>query len=399
MRFHLASACANGALDVRLANPHSGIADEDARVRGTEIVALGRHPRVLFCGPIAPIGQAAGGGHEAANRRTCDALAARDLEVLELPYPRPHDRAWSKASRYALTFLHHAAYVMFRRSRYDVLHLTPLNMQFAWAESLLIACARVAGRPTLMDIRAGTFVRHYHGAGNLYRRAIDLSLRLAGRVAVEGREYIAFVRQRHGRAPFYFPNYVTSRRVAPTAHGVLRIIYVGRIVPEKGIDTALQATAALVRQGLTVRLDLVGDGPSAYIDMLRWRHPGLPVCWHGALPPGTLLPILAGAHFFLFPSRHDGEGHSNALNEAMALGVVPISSRQGFSPSVVGDSGTLLRVDAPAEDYASAMLQIVIDGRWSVLSSRASARVGDQFSEDATLPGLIEVYRGMLEAH
>lgn len=388
---------------MRLANPHPGIADENGRALADEAGVLPGRPRVLLCGPIAPRGQPAGGGYEAANRRTCDALASRGIDVLELPYPRPRGGALRKALRYAFTFVHHAAYVLLNRGRYDVLHLTPLNMRFAWAETLLIASARAAGRPTLMDIRAGTFVRHYHGAGRFYRRAIDLSLRLARRVAVEGREYIAFVRQRHGRAPFYFPNYadrrsaeVSSPRVAPTPNGVVRVIYVGRIVPEKGLDTALQAAADLAGRGMTVRLDLVGDGPAPYIDMLRRQHPALPVCWHGALPQDRLLPILAGAHFFLFPSRHDGEGHSNALNEAMALGVVPASSRQGFSASVVGDSGMLLRVDAPAQDYASAILRVVMEGRWPLLSSRAVARVRDHFSEDATLPGLIEVYRGML---
>ncbi len=359
--------------------------------------------RVLMCGPIAPRGHPAGGGYEAANRRTIDALRARAVDVLELPYPRARDSTWRKAVRYACMYVHHAACIVLLRRRYDVMHLTPLNMQFAWAETLLLACAWLARRPVLFDIRAGTFVRHYHGAGRLYRLAIDASLRLAGRVSVEGREYISFVRQRHDLAPFYFPNFVsageagvTALRDTPTPHGPICIVYAGRIVPEKGLDTALAAVAALQLQGLSVRIDLLGEGPQDYTDALRRQHAGLPMHWHGALPHERMLPILAGAHFFLFPSRHAGEGHSNALNEAMALGVVPISSRQGFSADVVGDSGALLQVDAPAEDYAAAMADIVLDGRWSVLSARAAARVQRYFSEDAALPGLIELYRGLL---
>ena len=359
--------------------------------------------RVLLCGPIAPFGQPAGGGYEAANRRTIDALRTRGVQVLELPYPRARDSQWRKALRYAGMYLHHACRILLLRRGYDVLHLTPLNMQFAWAETLLLASARLARRPVVFDIRAGTFVRHYHGAGRLYRMAIDASLRLAARVAVEGRAYIPFVRQRHGLAPYYFPNFVSTRetraavwRDTPARHAPICIVYAGRIVSEKGLDTALAAVGALKDRGLQVRIDLLGDGPQDYIDQLQRQHAGLPMHWHGALPPDRLLPILAAAHFFLFPSRHDGEGHSNALNEAMALGVVPISSRQGFSADVVGDSGALLRVDAPAEDYAAAMARIVLEGRWSILSARAAARVRKHFSEDAALPGLIELYRSLL---
>lgn len=360
--------------------------------------------RVALCGPIAARQRAAQGGYEAANRRTSDALARRHVPVLELPYPPPQGGRRTALLRYAARFVQHAVWLIVHRRHYDVLHLTPLNMRFAPAELLLIVAARVAGRPVLMDVRAGTFVRHYGGAGALYRRVVDTELALADRVAVEARDYMAFVAERSRQAPFYFPNYAETapdgsdgaERPGPSPDGLVRLVYFGRLVPEKGVDTVLEATSLLLAQGLRVRLDLVGDGPHDYLLALRRRHATLPVYWHGSLTGVRLAEVVRSAHFFLFPSRHDGEGHSNALNEAMACGVVPICSRQGFSASVVDDAGEVLPVDAQASAYAEAVAGVLSSGRWSTLSRRAVQRVREHFSEDATVPALIATYREMV---
>jgi len=126
--------------------------------------------RVAFCGPIGAIGRPAGGGYESANRRNCDALLRRGVVVAELPYPNVTQGSLAKLLRYGASFVRAAAFLVLRRRDYDLLHLTPLNMHFAVAESWLIACARRLGKPVLLDIRAGTFVRHYESGSALYRR-------------------------------------------------------------------------------------------------------------------------------------------------------------------------------------------------------------------------------------
>jgi glycosyltransferase involved in cell wall biosynthesis len=393
-------------IDLSGVSPVSPLDQARSPVFGSEsrVSTPSRMPRVALCGPIAAPQRAAQGGYEAANRRTVDALVRRGVPVLERPYPPPQGGRRAALLRYAACFARHAVWLMTQRERYDVLHLTPLNMRFAPAELLLIAAARLARRPVLMDVRAGTFVRHYGGAGALYRRVIDAELALADRVAVEARDYMPFVEQRTRQAPFYFPNYASTaqheglagERPGPGPDGVLRLVYFGRLVPEKGLDIVLQTTALLAAQGLRVRLDLIGEGPHDYLLALRRQHANLPVCWHGGLAGARLTEVVRGAHFFLFPSRHDGEGHSNALNEAMALGVVPICSRQGFSASVVEDAGAVLPVDAPASSYATAVTDVLTSGRWSDLSRRAVQRVQAHFSEEATLPALITVYRDLV---
>jgi glycosyltransferase involved in cell wall biosynthesis len=114
------------------------------------------------------------------------------------------------------------------------------------------------------------------------------------------------------------------------------------------------------------------------------------------LPVEAVLERAAMAHFFIFASRHDGEGHSNALNEAMSVGLVPVCSDQGFTRSVVGDAGVVLPVAAQASDYAAAIEDILLSDRWGDLSKRARERVRSRYSEEATLPALIDIYGRML---
>jgi glycosyltransferase involved in cell wall biosynthesis len=359
--------------------------------------------RVAYCGPIAAIGKPAGGGYESANRRNCDALTRRGVTVVELPYPKVTAQPLLRLLRYGASFLQVAFYLLARRGDYDLLHITPLNMHFAWPESLLVSSARRAGKPVLLDIRAGTFVRHYAGAGMLYRAAIDRTLRRASEVAVEGPAYIPFVRERTQAQARHFPNYVDGPALgtAPAPRALdetapVRLVYFGRLVAEKGIETALDTLALLIENGHAAELEFIGDGPAAYLALLRQRHAHLPVTWTASMPVAAILQRVAGAHFFIFASRHDGEGHSNALNEAMAIGLVPVCSEQGFTRSVVGNAGVVLPVGAPPSDYAAVIADILWNRSWATLSQRASTRVRALYSEEAAVPALIDSYRQML---
>lgn len=352
---------------------------------------------------MAAVGQAAAGGYEAANRRNVEALTRRGVRVIELPYPKSTLRPALKWLSYAHRLVRAAVFVVGRRDAYDVLHLTPLNLRFALAETLLISCARLAGRPVLMDVRAGTFTRRHATGSGLYRWTIDRSLRLASGVAVEGEAYLPFVRSRTASPAFLFPNYVSTPALQATPvttvsalSGPVRLLYFGRLVAEKGMEVMLDVLVLLRARGHEVELELIGDGPPGAVAEWRARYAGSPVTWTPSLPLAAILQRAAQAHFFMFPSRHDGEGHSNSLNEAMSVGLVPICSDQGFSRSVVGGAGVVLPVGASANAYADALAQVLDAGQWQALSQRARTRVREHFSESVTLPALIEAYQRML---
>jgi len=353
--------------------------------------------QVAYCGPIAAKGQPARGGYEAANRRLVDDLRARGIEVQEYPYALTGGATPIKTIGYLAGFVRIAAQLIIDRARWDILHLTPLYKQFLYAEAVLCRLTWMLGKRVVLDIRAGAFLHYYAGRGRLYQATIDHLIRRAEMVAVEGEEYLSFATARHHGHVLYLPNYVSAAPLAPQPGdrqpSPVRLVYLGRVVSQKGIETAIGTLAALLARGVDARLEVIGTGDPDYIGALKAACNGLPVIWAGALPPAKVAEHIRGAHVFLFPTDHLSEGHSNALTEAMAQGLVPVCSDNGFNRSVVGDAGRILPVSAVAEDYANAIVDIGTGSNWRTLSQRAHQRVSERFTSDVVLPALIQGYR------
>jgi glycosyltransferase involved in cell wall biosynthesis len=354
--------------------------------------------RIAYCGPIAQPGRPARGGYESANRRLIDDLRLRGIDVVEIPYAEASGPKPAKVLAHAIGFARAAVMLMSKRREFDVLHLTPLYRQFLYAEALLCALASALGKRVALDIRAGSFVRNYRHRSPVYRALADRLIARAGMVAVEGGEYLPFMTERRDGPVLYLPNYVQSRATPngpaeERSSAALRLVFLSRIVPEKGVETAIDALELLNARGLPATLDVIGTGEERYVKALIARTSDLPVTWSGALPPGEVKARLGQAHFFVFPTVHTGEGHSNALTEAMAEGVVPVCSRNGFNQSVVGACGAILPAGASASDYAEAVMALWSSGAWQRLSAACRERVAQSFTGDVVLAPLIEHYR------
>ncbi len=102
----------------------------------------------------------------------------------------------------------------------------------------------------------------------------------------------------------------------------------------------------------------------------------------------------------MFPTRHFGEGQSNALTEAMACGCVCIVSRHGFNASVVGAAGVVLQVDATPQQYAEQLTEVwSTPDRWRMLSEAGRRRAAARFSTRPVIARLIEHYRTIADGN
>lgn len=100
--------------------------------------------------------------------------------------------------------------------------------------------------------------------------------------------------------------------------GSLRLLSVGRLTPQKGIDLLIEALGKLgPASGLT--LDLYGDGPERADLEQRCRQLGLADRVRFLGWQSEIVPALAGHDLFVMPSR--SEGMPYALLEAMASGI------------------------------------------------------------------------------
>ncbi len=357
-------------------------------------------PRILFCGPIPLEGAPPLGGYEACNRRTIDALRAAGADVRELHYPQPRGGKLRKLRGYLSGFA--ALLGQIRGDQQEVFHLTGLYKHFALGELLLLRRARRQGLHTVYDVRAGSMHKHYQRLGPAYRLLFRALLRSADRVMIEGMDYAPFVRLVTGRDAFYLPNHIPTgalpaRSATADAGQPLRLIYVGRVNLEKGVDTALQTARELQRRGIVCELVIVGPADAALQARLQADYADCGARWLGSLQPAAVLAELSRSHLFLFPTRHPGEGHSNALTEAMAMGCVPVAADNGFNRSVIGDSGHIVPLQAPAAAYAEA-IEALWPQQWAPLSQAAMQRTEQLFSTEQAVGRLLGAYRELLKA-
>jgi glycogen synthase len=180
-------------------------------------------------------------------------------------------------------------------------------------------------------------------------------------------------------------------RAAPHA------VFVGRLAPEKCLDTLIDAWPAVLSEYPGARLTLVGEGPErpALADRIERLGLGEAIVLAGAQadPESTL----RAADLFVLPSRE--EGMSIALLEAMALGLPVVASAIPGNLGLVTD-GVHGRLVPPSDPAA---LAAVIRDQWSnfdqalSLARAARARVVAEYSIGAVARRHLELFERLVK--
>lgn len=167
---------------------------------------------------------------------------------------------------------------------------------------------------------------------------------------------------------------------------VPRLIYVGRLSPEKGVSVLLRALASLAHEGFEPlpRLVLAGDGPQRVELEALACELGIAelTCFAGQLERAALSRRLAEADLCVQPSLT--EGFSKAWLDAMAHGVPVLSSSVGAAPAVVGGDGERGWLVPPGDVEAlSSVLRSVLRAPidWVALRRRCRAYVEERTLE------------------
>jgi glycosyltransferase involved in cell wall biosynthesis len=163
-------------------------------------------------------------------------------------------------------------------------------------------------------------------------------------------------------------------------------LFLGRLAPEKGVDTILRAWATL---GTRAELVVAGEGPDR--DALRAAAPD-GVRFLGAVEPGEVPALLAGARALLVPSRWY-EASPRTIVEAYACGVPVLASRIGALPEAVADdvTGLLIAPDA-SRAWADAVLRLCVDRESERLGAGAFGAWNDRHSPAAATAALEGAY-------
>jgi glycosyltransferase involved in cell wall biosynthesis len=133
------------------------------------------------------------------------------------------------------------------------------------------------------------------------------------------------------------------------------LVFLGRLVSDKGVDVALRALALLKPTGLKPHLTIIGDGPeriplTSLAGELEIRDQ---VTFTGIIPADEVANVLNRHKILLVPSLWK-EPFGNVAVEGVACGCVVIGSSGGGLPEAIGSCG----VTFPNGDAAMLAKQI-----------------------------------------
>lgn len=184
-------------------------------------------------------------------------------------------------------------------------------------------------------------------------------------------------------------------RVLPGVPRERDLIFVGRLVSDKGADVLIESLALLAAEGLRPGLSVVGDGPERAALEEQARGLGLEgqVRFAGTVTGEALVELLNRHRILVVPSRREPFG--TVALEGIACGCAVVASDADGLPEAVGPCG----VSFPSGDcraLADAVAGLLGDPARARLLLAPAASHLEKHATAAVAWEYLEVFRGAL---
>lgn len=264
----------------------------------------------------------------------------------------------------------------------DVLHVHFSLRGSVVRKSVPLFVARIRGIPTIIHCHSSHFFTWFDGLPTLLRRAVRAALR-ADYVVLLGESHMVASSARLGfevskARLLYNPVVMPRAAPSPRTRRPLSVASLGRLGANKGSYDLVRAIGLLpndIRANL--RVTLAGDGEVEQVrEFVRANALDDTIDVAGWVGPADRDRLLAESVIFVLPSY--SEGLPMALLEAMANGVVPVTTPVGAIPEVVTDgvNGVLVKPGNPGQ-LAAALQNLLVDAELrDRLAAAAYARAG-----------------------
>ena len=182
-----------------------------------------------------------------------------------------------------------------------------------------------------------------------------------------------------------------------TARASLRICWLGRIVPRKRLDLFLGGSALAIREGIDLRLTIVGGigfipGYEKMIEAFPFRER---LIWKKSVPRQEVPTLLRVHDVLVQPS--DEEDFGSSVAEAQACGLPVVVGRTNGNADYLCSRDIHLKDDRP-ETLAGALRELSLrktEGRWG--DPGESRRCAEEhFSLETVTTRLIEILESVI---
>jgi glycosyltransferase involved in cell wall biosynthesis len=170
------------------------------------------------------------------------------------------------------------------------------------------------------------------------------------------------------------------------------IVFLGRIVREKGLAVFAEAIRRLEQVSGPAQVLVIGDGPAR--DWFRDQLPN--AVFTGFLTGEALATALASGDIFLNPS--DTEAFGNVNLEAMASGLAVVCADVPNTRALLPEPSGVLCPPADPAAYAAALAKLVGDPAARTRLQRAALARSAEYRWPEILQAVADVYREALAA-
>ena len=176
--------------------------------------------------------------------------------------------------------------------------------------------------------------------------------------------------------------------------------YAGRLAPEKGVETLIDAFSIVADAIADAELVIAGTGPSEAALRERAAPLGDRVRFVGHLDREAMESAFAGLWVQSVPSLWH-EPFGNVTTEAMARGTAVVASDVGGQSDLVRDGETGHLVEpGDVSALADRLVSVLGDGRRAEEMGDAGRRVAaDEYAWDPVVDRLLEAYATAVERH
>jgi len=359
--------------------------------------------KIIFYAPVGNLIQGfQNGGAEAGCKKTIEVLNKGGYQLLLVE--KPARKSSSKLDGIILGVNLFRVWLrligIMIKDKNAVLHVAGFYLNQIYFEWLLIKTAKILKVRTVYEIRNGGMIESIREGGAVYQSYLEATLLKSTIILCQGYDYVLFIKENLGLESTYYPNYIMDSFVSSneTRRELLepsKLIYCGRVVPDKNIDFIIDVCRELKILKVAFTLDIIGAYETSYHELLQSKiiqYELAPyIKFHGRMDFKEIYRHLKASHFFVFPSKEKREGHSNALTEAMGCGVVPIVSKAGFNESIVANSDLVMPTFNPV-DYAKSIDLILRNKKWKSYSDEVYSRICNNYTESIVKNSLLSAY-------
>ena len=225
--------------------------------------------------------------------------------------------------------------------RPDAIHILAQYRTAVPREYALLILAGLFRVPVVYEIKAGVFVTWYKSTNPVFRYMSHFCLKRSKVILCQGMPYVEFLKNELGIEGHYYPNFVADDEIPPQigpklAEETMRVCFVGYAFRDKGVFELVEGCLNASKVA-PIHLTLIGKEHEEFTQWMDNLDLGdrFTVERKGRLPHDEVLIEYQKNDIYCYPTRHKGEGHNNSINEAMMMGLVIITTRQGFLGSIL----------------------------------------------------------------